>query len=242
MRIAVAGGTGLIGTMVVDELRSRGHEPVVLARSTGADLVTGTGVAQVLDGTSTVIDVSNLATMKARDSVAFFDAVARHLLASGLEHLITLSIVGIHRVDLGYYQGKRCQEELLLADDRVSVLRATQFHEFAGQVLDRGRGPVAMVPRMHIQPVAAREVATALVDLVGHRPAGVVPELAGPEPLELIDLARQLSRTRRSRRLAVPIRLPGAVGRQLIGGGLLPTTAGPRGVETWAQWVARMCP
>ncbi len=242
MRIAVAGGTGLIGTMVVDELRSRGHEPVVLARSTGADLVTGTGVAQVLDGTSTVIDVSNLATMKARDSVAFFDAVARHLLASGLEHLIALSIVGIHRVDLGYYQGKRCQEELLLADDRVSVLRATQFHEFAGQVLDRGRGPVAMVPRMHIQPVAAREVATALVDLVGHRPAGVVPELAGPEPFELIDLARQLSRTRRSRRLAVPIRLPGAVGRQLIGGGLLPTTAGPRGVVTWAQWIARMCP
>lgn len=108
----------------------------------------------------------------------------------------------------------------------ASVLRATQFHEFAGQVLARVPGPVALVPRMRTQPVAAREVATALVALARSPAVGRAPELAGPEVHDLVDLARRVARVTGRRRPVVPVRLPGATGRAMAGGALLPTDPG----------------
>ncbi|MDQ1633543.1 MAG: hypothetical protein QOJ32_352, partial [Frankiaceae bacterium] len=163
-RVAVAGGTGLVGRHVVDVLRERGDDPVVLSRSAGVDLVSGSGAADALRGCEAVIDVSNVTTTRRAPAEAFFGAVTRTLTTAGIEagvrHLVALSIVGIDRVPFGYYFGKRRQEELLRASELPStVLRATQFHEFAGQLLARSPGPVAFVPRMRAQPVAAREVA-----------------------------------------------------------------------------------
>jgi uncharacterized protein YbjT (DUF2867 family) len=242
MRVAVAGGTGLVGRYVVSALTQQGYDPVVLARSTGADVVTGTGLDAALDGASAVIDVSNTTTMSGAESVAFFSAATKNLLAAGaragIKHLVALSIVGIDRVPFGYYEGKQAQEALLLNGSApATVLRATQFHEFADQVLARGRGPIAMIPKMRIQPVAAREVADALVDLVGGEPIGMAPELAGPEELLLVDMARQVVRARSARRLVVPVRVPGAAGRAMIDGGQLPKGGGLRGTETFAHWL-----
>jgi uncharacterized protein YbjT (DUF2867 family) len=243
MRIAVAGGTGLVGRHVVDQVRAAGHIPVVVARSAGVDITTGSRLDDALAGASALIDVSNVATTRRSTSVAFFEAGTAHLLdagrRAGLSHHILLSIVGIDRVDLGYYAGKRRQEALVLAGGvPASILRATQFHEFAAQVLDRARGPFAPVPRMPSQPVAAREVAQALVGMVAGPPAGMAPELAGPEPLEMTDLVRRVLRARGSRRVVVPVRLPGAAGRAVVGGALLPSGPGPRGQQTFAQWLA----
>jgi len=225
-------------------LKDVGHESVVLARSTGVDITAGTGLDRALRGADTVVDVSNVTTTRAGRSVAFFTAGTRHLLEAGqragVRHHLALSIVGVDRVDYGYYEGKRAQERLVL-DGQVpgSVLRATQFHEFAGQILTRSRGPFALMPRVRTRPVAAREVAAALAELAAGPAVGLAPELAGPEEHELVDMARLLLRARGQRRRVVPIRLPGAAGRQMAGGGLLPAGPGRRGVETFDQWLHR---
>lgn len=241
MIIAVAGGTGWIGRHVVEAVRAVGDTPIVLARSTGVDLVTGAGLDQALAGASAVIDVSNVTTTRKRKSVAFFEAATSHLLAAeakaGVAHHVALSIVGCDRVGLGYYFGKRRQEESALAGPvPATVLRATQFHEFAAQMLDRG-GPFALVPKMLCQPIAAEEVAAALVDFAGGAPAGLAPDLAGPQPEEMPDMVRRLVRARGDRRRVLAVGIPGAAGKAVAQGGLLPRTDGLRGRQTFAQWL-----
>jgi|1186.fasta_scaffold02976_6 uncharacterized protein YbjT (DUF2867 family) len=243
MRIAVAGGTGVVGRHLVTALGAAGHEPVVLARSAGVDLTTGTGLAERLRGVAAVVDVSNVTTTRRAVAERFFGGATRHLLdagaRAGVGHHVVLSIVGVDRVDQGYYQGKRLQERLVLEGPvPASVLRATQFHEFAGQLVGRVAGPLALVPRMRVQPVAAREVAEALAGLVDGPPVGRAPELAGPDVHDLVDLARRWLRATGSRRPVVPLRLPGAAGRAMAEGALLPTDPGPRGRETFDAWLA----
>ncbi|MET0928582.1 MAG: NAD(P)H-binding protein [Aeromicrobium sp.] len=242
MRIAVAGGTGLIGTLVVEIAESDGHEVVVLARSRGVDLVTGAGLDAALVDVEGVVDVTNIDTLGRAASVEFFSATTQHLLdagqRAGVRHHVALSIVGVDRVDLGYYLGKRAQERLVTAGTVPwTILRATQFHEFAAQMLDRVPGPVAVLPRQRNQPVAAREVARALVDHVAGPPAGLAPELAGPREENLADMARRLLRARGSRRRVLSLRLPMRGSGAMALGALLPTTNGPRGVQTYADWL-----
>lgn len=241
MRIAVAGGTGWIGRLVVDEVRRSGDTAVVLSRGTGVDLTTGSGLATKLDGADVVIDVSNIAAGTSRAAIAFFDAATRHLLAAerdvGIGHHVALSIVGIDRVDLGYYLGKRRQVELIEAGPVPwTVLPATQFHEFAAQML-AGRSPVVAVPRMLSQPVAASEVARLLAELARAAPAGLVGDLAGPEQHRMPDLVRRLARARGDRRLVFSAPTPGKVDRQIAAGGLLPP-GGTRGSITFEEWLA----
>ena len=238
MRIAVAGGTGLAGRLVVEAARARGHRPVVIARSAGVDLITGAGLAGVLDGVDVVVDVTNRNTTSRARSVAFFAAVTRNLLAggerAGVPHHGALSVVGCDRVKLGYYAGKLRQEELVLSGPvPATVLRATQFHEFAAQLLGHAIGPVVPVPDMLSRPVAAREVATALVEAAEGRPVGLAPELAGPEELRMVAMTRQVVRARGLRKVVVPVPL----GRAVRHGGLLPTADGPRGTGTFGEWV-----
>ncbi|MGC5566920.1 SDR family oxidoreductase [Streptomyces sp. FR-108] len=245
MRVAVAGGTGLVGRYVVQELTAAGHDPVVLARSRGVDLVTGAGLDAAMAGAEAVVDVSNLETTRARTAIAFFDSAGRHLLdagaLAGVRHHVVLSIVGLERVGLGYYQGKLRQEEVVTKGAAVpwTVLRATQFHEFPLQVLGQVPGPFAVVPRMRTQPVAAREVARHLVELVLGPPRGRAPELAGPRVEELVDMARRVLRARGRRRLLLPVKMPGGAGTAMVEGGSLPTgSAGPRGRQTFDEWLA----
>lgn len=241
MRIAVAGGTGWTGRLVAEALRARGDEAVVLARSVGVDLVSGAGLSGKLDGVDAVIDVTNVVTTRASRAIKFFEAVTSNLLAAeraaGVGHHVALSIIGIDRVDYGYYRGKRAQEALVLgAAQSGTVLRATQFHEFAAQMLDRP-GPVVIAPKMRCQPVALIEVASHLVQLAYGEPQGMAPELAGPEQLQMPDMIRQLSRARHGRRPVLPVGLTGATGRGFTGGALLPTNPGPRGAITFASWL-----
>lgn len=241
MRIAVAGGSGWVGALVVEAVRAGGDTPVVLTRSTGVDLTTGAGLDAALAGVSAVIDVTNKVTTRRAAATQFFESATTALLAAGrrggVEHHVALSIVGSDRVDFGYYLGKRRQEQLVLAGDApASVLRATQFHEFAAQLVQRA-GAVTVVPRMLSQPVAAGDVALALVQLARQAPVGLAPELAGPERLQVTDMVRRLVRARGLHRLLVPLRLPGQVGRDMAGGALLPSSDGPRGRQTFQEWL-----
>ena len=241
MRIAVAGGTGVVGRHVVEVAHERGYDVAVLTRSQGVDLTTGAGLEERLAGVDAVVDATNIATQKRAAAEEFFSRVSRHLLAAGagaeVGHHVVLSIVGIDDVDTGYYAGKRRQERAVAEGDVPwSVLRATQFHEFAEQALGFARvGPFSLVPRMLSQPVAAREVGEALVDLATGRPVGRAPELAGPERHQMVDLARRVARLHGRR--VVPVRLPGRAGAAMRSGALLPTTDGPRGRVTFDAWL-----
>ena len=238
MRIAVVGGTGVAGRHLLRQLAEGGHDAVALSRASGVDVVSGAGLEQALGGADVVVDVSGPRTVRRAVSVAWFGRATAQLLAhgerAGVRHHVVLSIVGLERVRSGYYAGKLRQEELALAGPLpVTLLRATQFHEFAGQVLARATaGPVAAVPRLRVQPVAAVEVARALAGAATGTPAGRLPDLGGPQEEDLVDLARQTVRARgdRTRVLALP-----------SGGtadGLLPGPGARAAGPTFAQWLA----
>ena len=185
MRVAIAGGTGVVGRLTVEAIRGSGHEAVVLARSTGVELVSGNGLAEALAGADAVIDVSNIAGTRASVVSEFFEATSRNLMRASAQarvrHIVTLSIIGVDRIPFGYYQGKLRQEKVL-AESRVpvSILRAAQFHEFPGQYLARSSRRFVVVPRWRTQPVAAREVATALAALATGSPVPVSPTRVSP--------------------------------------------------------------
>ncbi len=245
MSIAVAGGTGTVGAMVVEEVRRAGATPIVIARSHGVDLLTGAGLTGALEGVDAVIDVSNVNALGAKQSIGFFEAATGHLLlagkAAGVRHHVALSIVGCDRVDLPYYRGKRRQEELVAAGPVPwSVLRATQFHEFAGQMVARSPKPFALALRMRSQPIAAREVAVVLVAAALGEPAGLLPDLGGPRPENMGRMVRDVVRARGERRLVVPVPMAGRVGRQVEEGGLLPGPGATLGRMTFDDWLARV--
>ncbi|MGP4017499.1 SDR family oxidoreductase [Saccharopolyspora sp. 5N708] len=245
MRVAVAGGTGMIGTLLVRELTEIGHEPVVLARSRGVDLTTGEGLAEKLAGCEEIVDVTNIMSVRKKPSVEFFAAATRNLLdagsAAGVQHVIALSIVGIDDVDLGYYFGKREQEELVRQGPIPwTILRATQFHEFPEPLLDGAHGPFVVVPRELSQPVAAEEVAHALATQVGQAAAGYLRPLAGPEQLQMTDMTRRLVKARGARKIVVSVRMPGAVGKAMTGGALLPKEEYTCGKRTFAEYLRRV--
>ena len=241
MKIAVAGGTGVAGRPTVAALRALGHEPVVLARSAGVDLLSGRGLAEGLAGTDAVIDTTNISTMRARTAGGFFEATARNLMRAaeraGVGHIVVLSIIGIDRVPFGYYQGKVRQEETLRDSPvPVSILRTTQFHEFAVQYMARSTGRLLVAPKMRTQPVAVREVGAALARIAAGSPAAM-SELAGPREEVLADMIRQVVRARGERRRVIEVRLPGAAGKAMAAGNNLADPDVPRGTQTFADWL-----
>lgn len=241
--IAIAGGTGALGAQVVEAVRRRDLTPVVIARSHGVDLTTGEGLDEALAGVDAVVDASNVAALRAKSAIAFFEAATSRLLAAGeragVRHHLAVSIVGCDRVDLGYYVGKRRQEELVRTGPVPwTIVRATQFHEFAGQMLERSPGPVGLVPKMLSQPVSARALADLLVDIAVGEPRGLAPDVGGPEQHLMPDLARRLvaHQGRRTKVVAAP--LPGKAGRQIAAGGLLPGAGATILPETYDEWLA----
>jgi uncharacterized protein YbjT (DUF2867 family) len=206
------------------------------------DLTTGTGLD--LSGVDTVIDVSSVQTLSAPESTRFFTAATRTLVAAGrsagVQHHLALSIVGTDAAPFGYYAGKLGQERLVAGSPVPwTILRATQFHEFAGQLLSRTRrGPVAAVPVMRSQPVAAREVAARLVELAESGPAGRVADLAGPRPENMTDLVRRWARATGTRVRVLSLPLPGRLGRAMRDGTLLPGEGAQLGTQTFDDWLA----
>ncbi len=238
--IAIAGGTGMVGRLVVESVRRYGADPIVIARSRGVDLTTGAGLDSVLENVDAVIDVTNIVTQNRRRATTFFETSTRHLLEveerHGIKHHVLLSIVGIDRVGFGYYQAKLAQEDLVRHGPVPwTILRATQFHEFATQMLGEGR--VAVIPWMLSQPVAAQDVADELVRLATSPATGMAPELAGPQEERIPDMVRRLASARDRRPLVIAVPLPGSTGRGMRTGALLPTAPGPRGTQTFDEWL-----
>jgi uncharacterized protein YbjT (DUF2867 family) len=244
MRIAVAGGTGVVGRHVVEVARAASHETTVLSRSAGVDLHDEAKVEAALEGTDAIIDVSNAATLSEKKATGFFTEVDDRLSRLGARararQLVVLSIVGIDRVRWSYYRAKSAQEEVARRGPLpVTIVRATQFHEFPGQILDRMHlGPVAAVPVMAVQPIAARSVAEFLVRSAEQPPAEQTLEIAGPQPEELVALARVTARLQGRRTIVVPLRIPGSAGKAMRSGDLRPGPGAHLLGPTFADWSA----
>ncbi|KQO41848.1 SDR family oxidoreductase [Aeromicrobium sp. Leaf245] len=244
MRIAVAGGTGMVGRHVVDVAREEGHEVVVLSRAAGVDLTEGEGLDVALAGVDVVVDVTSTATQDAQESRRFFDAVTRHLLAAeeraGVGHHVALGIVGSDRATGGYYVGKVHQEQLVESGAVPwTILRATQFHEFAQQLHGQVTlGPFVLVPVMRSEPVAAREVAERLVALAVGRPTGRARDLGGPDVRRMVDMVRAYARQVGDRRRILAVPLPGPLGRGMRDGSLLTRAGADHGTTEFEAWLS----
>lgn len=244
MRIAIAGGTGVVGSYAADAAEDAGHDVVVLARHSGVDVATGAGLGPALDGIDVVIDALNLLTLRGSRVEDFFVTTSRNLQAAAarrqVKHIVTLSILGIDRAAAyPYFRAKLAQEKTALEGSvPLTILRTTQFHEYPVQVMRFARrGPVTFMPRFRSQPVAARTVGEHLVRLAVDQPGGT-HELAGPEVHDISDLARRFVAVHGPRVRIVRFPVPGKAGRQLRRGALLPTdgttTDGPR----FDEWLA----
>jgi uncharacterized protein YbjT (DUF2867 family) len=197
VRIAVAGGSGLVGRHVVEAAQARGDQVIVLSRSHGVDLRSGSGLDRAIDSVEAIVDVTNPSSAERHAAAAFFtDTVGqlqRVAAERGVKHLVSLSIVGIERApNNAYYAAKLHQERITLAGPLpATVVRATQFHEFAVQTLRRNLSEgLARVPAMRVQPIAARSVGQLLVETAEQPARGMAVDLAGPAQADLPDMAR----------------------------------------------------
>ncbi|WP_055549978.1 SDR family oxidoreductase [Streptomyces sp. NBRC 110028] len=196
MKIAVIGGTGLIGSKVVKNLSAAGHEAVPCSPSTGVDIVTGKGLEEAVAGADVVVNLTNSPTFDDA-SAAFFRTSMDNLLAAarkgGVRHIVILSIVGAELVpDLDYYQAKVLQEDLLKAGPiPYSIVRATQFMEFMDAVLSwTTDGDTVRLPATPIQPIAAQDVADAVAEVAVGTPLNGTREIGGPDVFTLDELGR----------------------------------------------------
>lgn len=239
MRIAIAGGTGAVGGHVVRSASEAGHEVVVLSRSSGVDLESGAGLN--LAGVDVVIDVCGTQTTSAKRSRAFFERTTLSLLRAereaGVVHHIALSIVGAAGAPHGYYAGKALQERLVSSGGVPwTILRATQFFDFAHQVATRV-GPLVLVPAMRSQPLAAEDVAARLVELAEAGPSGDARDLAGPAERRMVELTRAWWAKAGEQGRVVEFPLPGAFGRALRDGSILPGPSAQLATQTFEEWL-----
>ena len=198
MKIVVIGGTGLIGSKLVNKLRAHGHEAIAAAPNTGVNTITGEGLAEVLKGASVVVDVSNSPEWEDSAVLKFFETSTRNLLtfeaAEGVHHHVALSVVGTQQLsESGYFRAKIAQEQLIRKSSiPYCIVHATQFFEFL-----KGLADISMVegkvhlPHVLFQPMAADDVASALARIAVGEPVNGIVEIGGPEQFRVDELVRR---------------------------------------------------
>jgi len=213
MKIVVIGGTGLIGTKLVNNLLHRGQEVVAASPKSGVNTFTGEGLAEALTGAQVVVDVANAPSWEDNAVMKFFQTAGRNLLAAesaaGVRHHIALSIVGDDRLPAsGYLRAKVAQENLIKASGiPFTIVRSTQFFEFAkGMVQSAAEGQTVRLSPALLQPIAADDVATALTGLALAEPLNGTVEIAGSEPIRMDEFARRfLSATHDPRKVTTDV-------------------------------------
>jgi uncharacterized protein YbjT (DUF2867 family) len=188
MKIVIIGGTGLIGSKVVENLKHTGHEAIAAAPNTGVNTITGEGLADALAGAQVVVDVANSPSFEDEAVLKFFETSGRNLLtaeaAAGARHHVALSIVGTDRMPgNGYFRAKVAQERLIKASGiPYSIVRSTQFLEFLRGIADlSAEGNIVRLPPGLFQPIAAEDVAAFVADVALAPPPNGIVEIAGPE-------------------------------------------------------------
>jgi uncharacterized protein YbjT (DUF2867 family) len=244
MKIAVIGGTGLIGSQVVKILNASGHEAVPHSPSTGLDLLTGRGLPEALTGAGVVVNLTNSPTFD-EASPGFFQTTMDNLLAAaraaGVGHAVILSIVGADQVPgFVYYRAKVLQEDILKAGPvPYSIVRATQFFEFMDAALSETADEnTVRLPATLIQPMAAADVAQAVADVSAGAPLMGTRNVAGPEVFRLDELGKITLAARGDQRAVVTDNGAG-VFAAASGDALIAKDGAVIAKTTYREWLAR---
>lgn len=211
MKIVVIGGSGLIGSKLVERLRHLGHETIAASPASGVNTVTGEGLADVFKGTQVVVDVANSPSFEDKAVLEFFETSGRNLLAAeeaaGVMHHIALSVVGTDRLaESGYFRGKIAQEIVIKASKiPYTIVHSTQFFEFLGGIAQSGTvGQTVRLSPAFVQPIASDDVAKALADIAVAAPLNGTVEIAGPERFRLSELVQRYLIAMDDRRTVIP--------------------------------------
>jgi uncharacterized protein YbjT (DUF2867 family) len=198
MKIVVIGGTGLIGSKLVNLLRQSGHDVLAASPASGVNAVTGEGLGDALAGAQIVVDVANSPSFEDRAVLEFFEKSGRNLLAAevaaGVQHHVALSVVGTERLlDSGYFRAKMAQEKLIEAGQvPYTIVRSTQFFEFLGGIAQSGAdGKTVRLSPAHVQPISSDDVAAAVAHFTLGAPLNGMTEIAGPERVGLASLVQR---------------------------------------------------
>lgn len=216
MKTVVVGASGLIGSKLVNRLQQCGHEDIEASRASGVNTMTGEGLLDALNGADVVVDVSKPSSLDDQIAMDFFLTSGRNLieaeLHTGVKHHIILSIVGADRLpDSGYYRAKVAQEKLIQESTiPYTIVRSTQFFEFLGRIIYSAMiGTTVYISPAPIQPIAADDVAIALVEVLESPPVNGIIEIAGPECLNLATLAKHyLNLTGVPRKVVTDVKAP----------------------------------
>ncbi|PQO99603.1 NmrA family transcriptional regulator [Pseudomonas frederiksbergensis] len=246
MKIVVIGGTGLIGSKLVNILRERGHDVLAASPSTGVNSITREGLAQAMDGTDIVVDVANAPSWEDQAVLEFFETSSRNLLAAeaaaGVRHHVALSIVGSERLpENGYFRAKVAQENLIKASGiPYTILRATQFFEFVGGIAQAATvgEEICLSPAL-IQPMASDDVVAALAKVTLAAPVNGTVEVAGPEAMPLDELVRRFLRATHDTRKVVPDVHARYFGSVLDDQSLTPGKSPRLGTIRFEDWLAQ---
>ncbi len=192
MKLVIIGGTGLIGSKVVNLLRRDGHEVVAASPNSGVNTLTGEGLPDACQGANVVVDLSNSPSFEDAAVMKFFETSTRNLLAAeaaaGVTHHVALSVVGTDRLpDSGYMRAKMAQEELIQKSDiPYTIVHATQFFEFIDRIASGAtEGDTVRVPPVLRQPMAADDVARAVAQVAVSAPLNGTVEVAGPAAIRI---------------------------------------------------------
>jgi uncharacterized protein YbjT (DUF2867 family) len=248
MKIVVIGGTGLIGSKVVNRLRKHGHEVLAAAPSVGVNALTGEGLDEAMAGADTVIDLANSPSFEDQAVLDFFETSGRHLVAAeksaGVKHHLALSVVGTGRPALatsGYIRAKLAQEKLICAAGiPYTIIHSTQFFEFLGGIAGAGgAGPEIPLSSGLMQPIASDDVADAVADYALRAPVNGIVEIGGPEKAPLAELVQRfLTATGDPRKVIADPRAP-YFGAVLEPDTLLPGPGARLGTLDFQAWFDR---
>jgi uncharacterized protein YbjT (DUF2867 family) len=198
MKIVVIGGSGLIGTKLVNNLRQRCQEVLAASRNSGVNAMTGEGLAEAMAGAQVVVDVSNSPSFEDEPVMEFFETTGRNLLAAetaaGVGHHVALSVVGTDRMlASGYFRAKMAQENLIKASGLpYTIVRSTQFYEFVSGIAESAAdGRMVRLPPAMMQPIVSDDVAAILADIAVEPPLNRMIDIAGPERIRMDDLVRR---------------------------------------------------
>jgi uncharacterized protein YbjT (DUF2867 family) len=249
MKIVVIGGTGLIGTKLVNRLRQARHEVVAASPNSGVNTITGEGLAEALAGAQVVVDVANSPSFEDHAVLEFFETSGRNLLAAeaaaGVRHHVALSIVGSDRLpDSGYLRAKLAQEALIKASKiPYTIVRSTQFFEFtAGIAKDATTGETVRLSPALVQPIASDDVAAALADVAVAAPANGTIEIAGPDRLALEEVVRRYLSANKDPRQVVADVHARYFGTELDDRSLTPGDHPRVGSTHFGDWLRRAAP
>jgi uncharacterized protein YbjT (DUF2867 family) len=244
MKIVVIGGSGLIGTKLVDRLRRKGHEVVAASPSSGVNTLTGDGLAAALAGAQVVVDVTNSPSFEDEAVLEFFQTSGRNLLAAEaiavVKHHVVLSVVGTDRLPgSGYLRAKMAQEDLVKASAiPYTIVRATQFFEFLGGIAQAGTvGQTVYLSPALVQPIAAADVADAITDVALGDPVNGIVEIAGPERVGLNEIVGRFLSATHDARAVVPDVHARYFGVELNDQSLVPNDDARLGTTRFEHWL-----